>query len=150
MRVQDLRTRNPAIDQLPEPFPDHWVSLAPPPKRTVPAPDHLSPKAVQTIHVAGHCMVVEVALYDRPQPLPDLGHWLMPASPELLLQLTELGRESLPDRLSLDDEPASFPCLLAHVRETQRVEHLRVALASLAPFLVCLSPQLISALIGRV
>ncbi len=56
-------------------------------------------------------MVVEVALYDRPQPLPDLGHWLMPASPKLLLQLIELGGEPLTDRLSLDDEPAGLPGL---------------------------------------
>jgi hypothetical protein len=31
-----------------------------PPNRTVPAPNHLSPKAVQTIHIAGYRMVVEV------------------------------------------------------------------------------------------
>src|SRR6516164_1021373 len=108
MRMQDFRTRNPAIDQRPEPFPGHPISLAPPPQRTVPAPDHLSPKAVQTIHIAGHCMIVEVALYDRLQPLPDLGHWLMPASPKLLLQLIELGRESFTDRLPLDDNLPVF------------------------------------------
>ena len=117
--MQDLRTRNPSIDQRPEPFPRHLVSLASPPKRAVPAPDHLGPKAVQTIHIAGNCVVVKVALYDRLQPLPDLGHWLMPAAPKLLLQLTELGRESLPDRLALDDEPAGLPSLPTHVRETQ-------------------------------
>src|SRR5579872_4092258 len=71
MRMHDLRTRNPSVDQRPEPFPGHPRPLAPPPKRAVPAPDHLSPKAVWTIHIAGYCMVVEVALYDRLQPLPD-------------------------------------------------------------------------------
>src|SRR5260370_24187832 len=87
MRMQDLRTRNPSIDQLPEPFPGHPISLAPPPKRAVPTPDHLSPKAIQTIHIAGNCMVVEVALYGRLQPLPDLGHRLVPPAPKFLLQL---------------------------------------------------------------
>jgi hypothetical protein len=33
MQVQDLRTRKPKINQRPEPFPGHPVSLAPPPKR---------------------------------------------------------------------------------------------------------------------
>src|SRR5208337_2074642 len=64
MRMQDLGTRNPSIDQRPEPLPSHLVSLTPPPKRTVPAPNHLGPKGVQTIHVAGDCMIVEVALDD--------------------------------------------------------------------------------------
>ena len=54
-------------------------------------------------------MVVKVALYDRLQPLPDLGHGLVPASPKFLLQLTELGGETLSDRLSLDDELAALP-----------------------------------------
>ncbi len=40
------------------------VSLAPTPKRTVPAPEYLSPKAVQTIHIAGYRVVVEVASND--------------------------------------------------------------------------------------
>src|SRR5580658_4245851 len=78
MRMQDLRTWNPSIDQRPEPFPGHLVSLAPTPKRPIPSPDHLSPKAVQAIHVAGNCMVVEVASNDGLQPLPNLGHRLMP------------------------------------------------------------------------
>jgi len=30
-------------------------------------------------------MVVEIALYDRLQPFPDLGHGLMPAAPKFLL-----------------------------------------------------------------
>src|SRR5208282_312548 len=104
VRMQDLGTGNPTTDQQQEPRPGHPVMLAPPPERTVPTPDHLSPKAVQTIHIAGHCMIVEVALYDGLQPPPNLGHWLVPAPPKLLLQLTELGRESLTNRLSLDDE----------------------------------------------
>src|SRR3954454_13142506 len=121
MRMQDLCTRNPSIDQRPEPFPSHPVSLAPPPKRAVPAPDHLSPKAVQTIHIAGNCIVVEVALYDRFQPLPDVSYWLVPASPKLLLQLTKLSRESLTNRLSLNDDPAGLPSRPANVREAQKV-----------------------------
>ena len=95
-------------------------------------------------------MVVEVTLYDRLQPLPDLGHWLVPAVPKLLLQLTELGGESLPDRLSLDDEPAGPPSLPTHVRETQKVENFRLALVPLLPVFGCMAPELYQARLVRV
>src|ERR1700752_2409752 len=150
MRMQDLRTRNPSINQLPEPFPSHPVSLAPTPKRAEPAPDRLSPKAVQTIHIAGHCMVVEVALYDRLQPPPDLGHRLMPATPKILLQLSELGGESLQNRLPLDDEPAGLPSLPTNVRETQKIKHFRLALAPQLPVFGCVTPELNQARLVRV
>src|SRR5271167_2461845 len=123
MGVQDLSTWNPAIDQRPEPLPRHPVSLTPPSQRTVPAPDYLGPKAIQTIHVAGHCMIVEVTLYYRPQPRPDLGDRLMPASPQLPFQLIELGRESLRDGLALDDESAGLPGFATHVGQPQEVKH---------------------------
>jgi hypothetical protein len=86
-------------------------------------------------------MIVEVALYDRLQPPPDIGHWPVPASPKLLLQLIELGRESLSDCLALDDEPAGLPSRPAHVREAQKVEHLRLTLVSLLPVLGCVPPD---------
>ena len=140
--MQDLRTWNPSIDQRPEPFPFHLVALATPPKRAVPTPDHLGPKAVETIHVAGYCVIVEIASYDRLQPLPDLSYWLMPTSPKLLLQLIELGRESLLDCLTLDDEPPGFPSLPTYMREAQKVEHFRLTLASLLPIFGCFAPEL--------
>ena len=95
-------------------------------------------------------MVVEVALYDRLQPLPDLGHRLVPASPKLLLQLTELCGKSLTDSLSLDDEPASLPSRPAHVREAQKIENLRLTLASLLPVLGCAPPKFDQACLVRV
>ncbi len=49
MRMQDLRTRNPALDQTQEPLPGYPTALAPSPKRTVPTPDDLSTKAIKTI-----------------------------------------------------------------------------------------------------
>src|SRR5215510_6577603 len=99
MRVQDPGTRNPAIDQRPEPVPSHPGPLTPSPERAVPPPDDLSPEAVETIHVAGHCVVVEVALHDGPQPPPDIDDGRMPASSKLLLQLRELCGEAFADRL---------------------------------------------------
>jgi len=139
--MQDLCTRDPSIDQRPEPLPGNRVSLAPPPKRAIPAPDDLSPKAVQTIHIAGNCKIVEIALYDRFQPFPDLGHRPVPASPKLLLHLSDFRRGTLTGRLSLDAEPAGLPSFPAHVRETQKVEHLRLTLAPLLPVFGCVSPE---------
>ncbi len=78
-------------------------------------------------------MIVEIALDHAPQPPPDLGGRLMPASPKLLaLQLSgQFCRESLADRLTFDDEPAGLPSLSTHMREPQKVERLRLALPSL-------------------
>ena len=109
-------------------------ALAPPPKRAVPAPNHLSPEAVQTIHVAGHRVVVEVALHHRLQPLPELRRLAAcQRRRSSSFSSLKLGRESLADRLALDDEPAGLPGRPAHVREPQEVERLRLALASLLP-----------------
>ena len=80
MRMQDLRTGDPPINQTQEPLPSQTATLAPPPKRALPTPDDLSTKAVETIHVPGHCVIVEVALHDRLQPPPGLRHRLMPAA----------------------------------------------------------------------
>src|SRR6266481_4507677 len=69
-------------------------------------------------------MVVEVALYHGPQPLPDFGHWLMPASPKLLPYCFEFCGESLTDSLAIDREAAGFPVVRADVREPQEVKRL--------------------------
>src|SRR5580693_4361576 len=94
MRMQNPGARNPALDQPPKPIPRHLAPLAPSPERAVPPPDHLGPKAIQTSHVAGNRVVIEVALHDRPQPRPDLGHRHMPAPPKLLSHRLEFGREA--------------------------------------------------------
>jgi hypothetical protein len=150
MRVKDLRARNPALHQRLEPFPGHPTLLAPPPKRTVPLPDRLGPKAIQTVHVSGYGMIVEVAADNGPQPSPELVHWLVPASPKFLLELFQLRGESLRDGLALDDEPASLPSLSAHMGETQKIERLRFALASLFPVIGCEAPELNQARFVRV
>lgn len=113
-------------------------------------PDDLGPKALQTIDVAGHRMVVEVALYHGPQPLPDFGHWLMPASPKLLSYCFEFCGESLTDSLAIDREAAGFPVFRADVREPQEVKRLRLALASPLSVFGCEAPELNQARFVRV
>src|SRR5258706_2414275 len=61
MRMQDLGTRNPSIDQRPEPIPSHPVALASPPNCAVPAPDHLSPKAVRTKTYGNYQVIIHEA-----------------------------------------------------------------------------------------
>lgn len=62
--VQDGSRGDPACNEGSETGPSHPALLASPLKCTRPVPDELSPKAVQTIQVAGNGIVVEVALYD--------------------------------------------------------------------------------------
>src|ERR1700747_979862 len=83
-------------------------------QRAVPVPDHLKPKGVQTIRVAGYRVIVEVALNNGPQPLPDLGHGLVPAPSKLLLQLFQLCREGLPDGFTLNFNLPGFSGLPAY------------------------------------
>jgi hypothetical protein len=45
-------------------------------------------------------MIVEIALYNGPQPFPELHHRQMFASSKLLLQSSQLGREPLVDGLA--------------------------------------------------
>jgi hypothetical protein len=140
--VEDLGSRDPARDQWPKLDPRQTTLLAPSLKCTTPVPSRLKPKDVQTVHVAGHRVIVEVALYDRPQPFPDFGHWLMPAPSKLLLKLFQLGCEALPDRLARDGESAGFPSLSADMRKTQKIKCVRFALTALLSIRGCMAPEL--------
>jgi len=117
MGLKDLGQRNPPLDQMLKPHPRHPALLAPTPKRTEPAPDHLEPKAIQTSQMAGYRLIVEVTPHNGPQPFPDFGHRQMPASSKLLLYLFQLCSESLADGLANDEELAGLPGLSTDVGE---------------------------------
>src|ERR1700747_172985 len=119
-------------------------------QRAVTVPDHLKPKGFQTIRVAGYRVIVEVALNNGPQPLPALGHGLVPAPSKLLLQLFQLCREALPDGLTHDCELAGYSGHPAYMREAQKVERLRLALATLLSVCGCETPELNQARLVRV
>jgi hypothetical protein len=142
IRVEDLGSRDPSRDQWPKLDPRQTTLLAPSLKCTAPVPSRLKSKDVQTVHVAGHRVIVEVALYDRLQPFPDCGHWLMPAPSKLLLKLFQLGCEALPDRLARDGESAGFPSLSADMRKTQKIKCARFALTALLSIRGCMAPAL--------
>jgi hypothetical protein len=110
----------------------------------------LGPKALQTVDVAGHSMVVEVALYHGPQPLPDFGHWLVPAPPKLFPYCFAFCSESLTDSLAIDREATGFLVFRTDVREPQKIKRLRLALASPLSVLGCAAPELNQARFIRV
>lgn len=74
----------------------------------------------------------------------------MPASSKLLLQLFQLCREALPDGLTRDGELAGFSGPPAYVREAQKVERFRLALATLLSVCGCEAPELYQARFVRV
>src|SRR5207249_6870036 len=132
------------------PIPRHRAPLTPSAERAVPPPDDLSPKAIQTIHVAGNRVVVEVALHDGPQPPPDIDDGGVPASSKLLRQLFELGGEACAHGLAPDEEPAGLPGFATQMREAQEVERLRLVLAALLPVVGCVAPKFNQARLVRV
>src|SRR5688572_26686545 len=109
VRVQNPSARDVHVHQSEEPRPGQPPPLAPTPKRAVPAPEYLGPKAVQTIHVARDRVVVEVATNDGLQPLPRDRHWFVPAAAQRLLNFPQFRGEPRTDGLALDDEAAGLP-----------------------------------------
>jgi hypothetical protein len=77
-------------------------------------------------------MVVEVALHDRPEPLPRLRHRFVPAPSELLLNLLQLPPQALGDRPALHGK-VPLPVLPAEMREAQEVERFRLPFSSAFP-----------------
>jgi hypothetical protein len=150
MWVQNAGARDPCIDEAQEPHPGQPPTLAAAPKRPIPAPDDLSPKAVETIHVAGHGVVVEVALDNGSQPSARRRHRLMPASAKRVFDGRQLGGEAPPDGLALDDEPAGLPRGAADVGEPEEVERVRLALAARLSVVRCGPPEFNQARLVRV
>ena len=56
---------------------------------------HSVSKDTQASKVPRYRVVVEVALYDRPEPFPGLGHWIVHALTKLLPNLSQLPSQAL-------------------------------------------------------
>src|SRR4029077_19929118 len=97
IRMKDFRPGKPLFSEASQALPRHPAFLAATLKYPQPAFAHFTPKALETVEVAGNGMIVEVALYHAPQPFPDFRQRMMHAFPELLLHLFQLGKESLSD-----------------------------------------------------
>ena len=115
--------------------------LAPMDQHTPPEPDDPIAEGGQAVDVSWYRVVVEVALNDQPEPLAGLRHRLMHTPTELLLNLQQLGPHALANRFALHCI-APVPVLPADMRETQKVERLRLPFSSLFPVLLGEPPEL--------
>src|SRR5947208_8632508 len=81
---------------------------------------------MQCTSIGWHCVVVEVAVDDVPQPFPLCGDRLVHAPPHFLFDHRELRSHAVPPGLPLDLEFARA-ALAADEGEAQEVEGLRLA-----------------------
>jgi hypothetical protein len=101
-------------------------------KSTPPEHKHPIPKHPQARKVTWHRVVVEVALDDRLEPSPGLGHGIMHALTKLLLHLSQLGSHALADgRAPHCESPQSI--LPADVREASEMPLMTVWLILTTP-----------------
>src|SRR5215469_1027283 len=96
--MKRARLRKPTLSQGEDARPRDPVFLAPAAKSAPPMHQHPIPKHPQTLEVSWDRVIVEVALDDRLEPLAGLGHRIVHAPAELLLELSQLGSHALADR----------------------------------------------------
>ena len=97
IRMKDFRPGKPLCSETSQVLPRNPVFLATSLEYSQPAFAHFTSKALEASGVARNSVIVEVALYNPPQPFPDVRQRLMHAHPELVLHLFQLGQESLSD-----------------------------------------------------
>ena len=93
--MERSRLRNPSLSQNEDARPGDPAFLAPTANGTPPERKHPIPKHTQTREVSRYRVVVEVALYDRLEPLSGLGHGIVHASRSCCLTCRSLARMRL-------------------------------------------------------
>jgi hypothetical protein len=96
--MERTRLREPSLCQNESARPVDPVFLASSANGTPPESKHPIAEHAQTREVSWYRVVVEVALYDRLEPLSGLGHGIVHALAELLLNLSQLGSHAFADR----------------------------------------------------
>src|SRR5437867_8941324 len=96
--MERSRLRNPSLSQNEDARPGDPVFVTPTANGTPPVCKHPIPKHTQTREVSRYRVVVEVALYARLEPLSGLGHRIVHALAELLLNRSQLRSHPLADR----------------------------------------------------
>ena len=96
--MERSRLRKPSLSDNESARPGVSAFLAPAANSTPPEREHPIPEHSQTREVSWYRLVVEVALHDRLEPLSGLGHGIVHALAELLLNLSQLGSHALADR----------------------------------------------------
>src|SRR5579863_2306090 len=140
--MQNPRRRQVAIHDRTEPLPRVAIPLASTPERRQPHTGHLSLERPQGHEVSRNSMIVEVSLHHRPQPLPVLGHPLMPPLAELLLDCLQFTPQPLLRGLPSNREPVALLGLPADVREPQKIEGLGLSFSSPPPVFLREAPKL--------
>ena len=139
--MKNTRPRNPAVRQLWHPRPRQMMLLTPMDQHRPPEPNHPIAECGQTIGVSRYCVVVEVTLHDRSKPFAVMPNRFMHAPAELLLDFQQLGSHPLADRFALQGV-TPVPVLPADMRESQKLERLRLPFSSLFPVLLGEPPEL--------
>ena len=79
--MENDRFREKVVRQLRHPFPRDPILLAASPQRAPPEVGHMMPEHAECASIGRHCVIVEVATEDLPQPFPLLGEQAQPLSP---------------------------------------------------------------------
>src|SRR5215469_14990128 len=85
--MKDIRFREPVVHQLRHPFPRYPILLAAPPQRAPPEVGDMVSEDFHRLSVGRHCVVVEVASDDPPQPFPLFGDRPVHAPSQRVLDL---------------------------------------------------------------
>jgi hypothetical protein len=75
--MENTRLREPPVRQSLHSHPGQMMLLAPMDQHVPPEPNRPVAKSEQAVRVSRYRVVVEVALYDRPEPLPGLRNRFM-------------------------------------------------------------------------
>ena|SRR6516162_1784629 len=138
--MEHARLGKPADRQKAHAGPREPMRLAAIEESPPPESSHPFPKDTQTIEISRHRVVVEVASHDRLEPLARLRHRVVHTPAKLLLDLLQFRPHTLAARLALHGE-VPLPSRPADVRETQKVERLRLAFPPSFPALFGIPPE---------
>src|SRR5262249_12396955 len=139
--MENAHGRNPTANQRREPLPRRPTPLAPATERSMPRPNDLRPKALQTRAVERHRVVREIAAHHTPDPPPHVGRFLVQATSQLRTNRSELEPHALPTGFTLHANPTRPTRFPAEMREPEKVEGLRFPHAALLPSLDGVAPQ---------
>ena len=132
-RVTATRGRQIAGRQPVKPAPAHPTLLTAPPQRAPPVSRQRPTKALQRAPVSRHPVVLKIASYHPPQPLPGLARRGVHPRPKLFLDFRRLRPHPLSHRLAPNHKASALPVDLADVRESQKVEGLRLPFPTASP-----------------
>src|SRR6516225_1866460 len=85
--MENDRFREKVVRLLRHPFPRDPILLAASPQRAPPEVGHMMPEHAECASIGRHCVIVEVATEDLPQPFPLLGDQPVHASSQRFLDL---------------------------------------------------------------